>query len=46
MIENIIRYVKVFYKGLIGVCIEIIYPFITFAAAGSICYVVYLLISL
>jgi hypothetical protein len=44
MIENIWKYLKVLYKGVIGITIELIYPLITFSVAGIISFVIYLIL--
>lgn len=42
MIERLIKYLKITYKWVTGVTIELIYPFITFSAAAIICFLFYL----
>jgi hypothetical protein len=42
MIEKIIKYLKIFYRGIIGITIELIYPLITFFAAAIMSLAIYL----
>jgi hypothetical protein len=42
MIEKLVKYLKIAYKWIVGVTIELIYPFITFSAAAIICFLLYL----
>jgi len=42
--ERLIKYLKITYRWITGIAIELIYPFITFAAAAIICFLLYLAI--
>ncbi len=44
ILDNVFRYLKIFYKGLMGIGIEVIFPLLTFAAAFLVCYAVYWLV--
>jgi hypothetical protein len=44
MIERLIKYVKIVYKWMTGVTIELLYPFITFSTSAIICFFFYLII--
>ncbi|MCK9265428.1 hypothetical protein M0P98_00845 [bacterium] len=46
MIDNILKYLKVFYKGVLGISIELVYPLITFSVAATISFIIYLIISI
>ncbi len=43
--ERLIKYFKIAYKWIIGITIELIYPFIAFSAAAIICFLFYLAIT-
>ncbi|HNS32280.1 MAG TPA: hypothetical protein PKN36_04820 [bacterium] len=42
MIEKIWKYIKILYKGIIGIAIELIYPLITFLAAAALSFAIYI----
>ncbi len=42
MIERLIKYLMITYRWVVGVTIELVYPFITFAAAAIICFLFYI----
>ncbi|GEM_PF-1387071 len=44
MIERLIKYLQIVYKWVVGVTIELLYPFLTFTVAAIICFLSYLVI--
>jgi len=42
MMKKFVKYLKITYKWITGITIELIYPFITFLAAAIICFLSYL----
>lgn len=42
MIEKIVKHIKVLWKGVVGISIELAYPLITFSAAAALSFIIYL----
>ena len=41
--ERLLKYLKITYRWITGVTIELIYPFVTFTAAAILCFIIYVL---
>lgn len=44
MIEKFLKYLRITYRWVVGVTIELVYPFLTFSFAAIICFLFYLII--
>ena len=42
MIKKILKYLKILYRGMIGIGVELVYPFIILFFASLICSIFYL----
>ena len=42
MIERFVKYLKILWKGITGIAVELVYPLITFSAAAILSFSVYL----
>ncbi len=41
--ERFLKYLKITYRWITGVTIELIYPLVTFTAAAIVCSIIYML---